>query len=82
MAWALRNRTAIVGVGYTPMLRKTDRSLSAVAAEAGINAIRDAGLKPSDIDGYAGAPVAHTAGSHHWDGVEEVSGRNVAATLA
>jgi acetyl-CoA acetyltransferase len=78
---ALRNRTAIVGVGYTPMVRKSDRSLARVAAEAAINAIRDAGLKGSDIDGYVGTPVAQAGGAQHWDGVDEVSGRNVVSTL-
>lgn len=81
MDWPLRNKIAIVGVGYTPMVRKTDRSLSAVAAEAGLNAIRDAGLQPSDIDGYAGTPVSQAGGSQHTDGVDEVSARNVTATL-
>ena len=58
---ALLNRTAIVGVGYTPMVRKSDRSLSSVAAEAAINAIRDAGLKGSDIDGYVRRASEHIA---------------------
>jgi len=78
---ALRNRTAIVGVGYTPMVRKSEHSLSRVAAEAGMHAIRDAGLKAGDIDGYAGTPVAQAGGAQHWDGVDEISGRNVASTL-
>lgn len=81
MVWPLRNKTAIVGVGYTPMVRKTDQTLSSVAAEAALAAIRDAGLTPADIDGYAGTPVAQTAGARHWDGVDEVSGRNVTQTL-
>lgn len=77
----LRNRTAIVGVGHTKMVRKTDRSLGSFAAEAALEAIRDAGLTPADIDGYAGNPVAHNPTAHHWDGVDEISGRYMASTL-
>ena len=43
MEAAHRNRTAIVGVGYTPMERKSGRSLPNVALEAAANAIADAG---------------------------------------
>lgn len=81
MDWPLRNRTAIVGIGYTPIERKTERSLGSVAAEAAVNAIRDAGLGPDDIDGYAGTPVAQAAAAQHWDGFDEITGRYVASTL-
>jgi acetyl-CoA acetyltransferase len=78
---ALRNRVAIVGVGYTPMVRRSEHSISRIAADAAIAAIRDAGLRGEDIDGYAGTPVAQAGGAEHWDGVDEVSGRNVTRTL-
>ena len=78
---ALKNATAIVGVGFTPMLRaKAERSLERRGGSA-LGAIRDAGLQPSDIDGYAGAPVGQSGGAAHWDGTDEISGRNVTATL-
>ena len=78
---ALRNRTAIVGVGYTPMARKTDKSLAVVAIDAAVDAIADAGLAPGDIDGYAGTPKAPNASALHWDGVDEISERYIAAAL-
>ncbi len=77
----LRNRTAIVGVGFTPMVRKTDRSLGSLALEAARNAITDAGLRPADIDGYAGTPVAFNPSSAHSDGVDEVSGRYIVSSM-
>ncbi len=78
---ALRNRTAIVGVGYTPMVRKSEKSLAAVAVEAGAKAIADAGLTPQDIDGYSGTPKAPNASALHWDGVDEISERYMASAL-
>ena len=79
---ALRNKTAIVGVGYTPMERKSGRSLPNVAMEAAANAIADAGLTPADIDGYAGTPKAPNASALHWDGVDEISERYMGARSA
>ena len=81
MEAAHRNRTAIVGVGYTPMERKSGRSLPSVALEAAANAIADAGLTTADIDGYAGTPKAPNASALHWDGVDEVSDRYMANAL-
>lgn len=78
---ALRNRTAIVGVGYTPMVRKSAKSLAAVAVDAALDAIADAGLSPRDIDGYAGTPKAPNASALHWDGVDEISERYMASAL-
>ncbi len=78
---ALRNRTAIVGVGYTPMERKSEKSLAEVAVEAAVNAIADAGLTSQDIDGYAGTPKAPNASALHWDGVDEISERYMASAL-
>jgi len=71
--WALRDRTAIVGVGYTDMVRHTDRPLGSFAAEAGLQAIRDAGLQPEDVDGYIGSPSAPNRTAQHVDGIDEVS---------
>ena len=78
---SLRNKTAIVGVGYTAMERKSGRSLPDVAMEAAKNAIADAGLTPADIDGYAGTPKAPNASALHWDGVDEISERYMASAL-
>ena len=42
---------AITGVGATRYMRGTDRTALSLQLEASLNAIADAGLKPSDIDG-------------------------------
>ncbi|MGO9452740.1 MAG: hypothetical protein ACLQDV_17110 [Candidatus Binataceae bacterium] len=49
----LKDKTAIVGVGHTEYSRDSGRSEMRMAVEAIRNAIEDAGLKPSDIDGIA-----------------------------
>src|SRR6201986_5003056 len=48
---SLREAGAVTGVGETKYFRGTDRSALSLQLEASLNAIRDAGLKPSDIDG-------------------------------
>ena len=50
---AFLGSTAIVGVGYTPLSKRSGRSVLALATEACRNAITDAGLTPSDVDGIA-----------------------------
>ena len=81
--WNLRNHTAIVGVGYTPMVRASELSIGALATQAALAAIADAGLRREDIDGYVGsqaAPFYVTVGAHQ-DGVDEVSAGYVATSI-
>jgi acetyl-CoA acetyltransferase len=47
----LRDKYAIVGIGYTPQGRVADRSALSFYVEAAVNAMRDAGLKKEQIDG-------------------------------
>lgn len=47
----LKDRYAIVGVGYTPQGRVPGRTTISFHLEACANAIRDAGLRKEDIDG-------------------------------
>ena len=47
----LKDRYAIVGVGYTPQGRIPDRTALSFYAESCANAIMDAGLARKDIDG-------------------------------
>jgi acetyl-CoA acetyltransferase len=47
----LRDKYAIVSVGYTPQGRIPGRTALSFYVEAGIHAIQDAGLKKEDIDG-------------------------------
>ena len=47
----LRDKYAIVGVGETSYTRGSGRSTRAMGTFAVRNAMQDAGLKPSDVDG-------------------------------
>ena len=63
-----RDQVAIVGIGSTGFRRDHGRSSAALAAEASIAAIRDAGLQRDDIDGVVvaaepGAPPPHQLAS-------------------
>ena len=58
---SLRAAGAVTGVGETAYMRGTDRSAVSLSMEAALNAIADAGLKPTDIDGlipYGAGAVA------------------------
>jgi acetyl-CoA acetyltransferase len=55
MARGLNGQVAICGVGYTPVARYTGRQVGALGVEAAVNALHDAGLRPSAIDGVGGA---------------------------
>src|SRR5258707_2628031 len=54
MAWNLRNKVAIVGIGQTAFTRpgRSGRSAFDMALEATLKACEDAGLQPSDLDGF------------------------------
>ena len=56
---SLHETGAITGVGETKYMRGTDRTPLSLQLEASLNAIRDAGLKPTDIDGLI--PYGHGA---------------------
>jgi len=49
----LRDRTAIAGIGATEFSKDSGRSELRLAVEAVSSALADAGLEPSDVDGYA-----------------------------
>lgn len=48
----IKDKYAIVGVGYTPQGRVPDRTSLSFHLEASANAIRDAGLDKADVDGF------------------------------
>ncbi len=54
----LKDKVAIVGVGYTPQGRLPGRTALSFHVEAARNAIEDAGLKIEDIDGILTQPPA------------------------
>jgi acetyl-CoA acetyltransferase len=53
---------AIVGIGRTPYVRKSGRTTLAMAAEAARDALADAGLAPSDVDGFTCYSTGDSAG--------------------
>ncbi len=64
--------TAITGVGYTAFSKNSGRTVTSLAIEACRNAINDAGLRASDVDGIV---------SFSWAG-DSVNGQAVATGLA
>lgn len=54
MSWALRNAVAIVGIGQTAYTKPgaSGRSAYSLAIEATLNACADAGLRPTEVDGF------------------------------
>ena len=54
-------RIAITGVGETPFVRASPKSLLEMTVEASQAAIADAGLKPVDIDGFVVNRNSHSA---------------------
>jgi acetyl-CoA acetyltransferase len=54
---SLKDKVAIVGVGYTPQGKIPGRSALSFHLEAGKNAIADAGLKIADVDGLLIQPA-------------------------
>ncbi|HLY82352.1 MAG TPA: hypothetical protein VKQ71_05170, partial [Acidimicrobiales bacterium] len=51
--------TAIAGVGYTDLTRRSGRSVLDLAQEACRRAIDDAGLRAADVDGIASFMLMH-----------------------
>ncbi len=48
---SLKDKYAIVGIGYTPQGRLPGRTALSFHLEACVNAIADAGLRREDVDG-------------------------------
>lgn len=71
-AWPLRDKTAVVGIGYGEFGRHTGLTAMQQAQLSFQNALQDAGLKPADIDGL----LVHT-GSTQCDQLPEFLGINV-----
>jgi acetyl-CoA acetyltransferase len=53
---------AVVGIGRTTFVRRSGRTTLAMAAEASRNALADAGLSPSDVDGFTCYSTGDSAG--------------------
>ncbi len=52
MTSSIKDKYAIVGVGYTPQGRVPGRTSLSFHLEASTNAIRDAGLNKENVDGF------------------------------
>jgi acetyl-CoA acetyltransferase len=54
MAWAMRDKTCIVGVGESQYTKrgKAARPEFALACEAILKALQDAGIRPAEVDGF------------------------------
>ena len=50
--YALRDKNAIAGIGWTEFSKASGRTVRSLASEACLKAIADAGLKVGDIDGF------------------------------
>lgn len=62
MAYNAANEVAIVGIGRTKMSRRGERAIGALAVEASLKAIADAGLTLRDIDGLSTYPESSGPG--------------------
>ncbi len=71
--WLGKGKTAIVGVGYSELVRQSERPLGLLALDACRDAIADAGLSPRQVDGLATYPEAPFLGAGNRDGVDIVS---------
>jgi acetyl-CoA acetyltransferase len=49
--WGLRARSAVAGVGWTDYSKRSGRTVLSLAVQACLNAIKDAGIEPSRVDG-------------------------------
>ena len=58
---SLKDQACIVGVGETDYTRGSGKTDLALMLEASVNAIRDAGLRPHDVDGIIPPPLPATA---------------------
>ncbi|WP_432841681.1 thiolase family protein [Dactylosporangium sp. CA-092794] len=64
---------AFIGVGYSAVDRKSDRSVLSYAHEAALDALRSAGIDRDDIDGYVGIGSNPNPPAVAGDGADHVS---------
>ncbi len=70
-----RDRCAIIGIGATDFSKRSGRSVGALAAEASLAAIADAGLTTADIDGVIRSDydTVHHSDIGHWLGLSNLT---------
>ena len=73
MTWQGKGKTAIVGIGYSALSRRPQKSLGALSLDACRAALDDAGLPAERVDGLATFPEAPFHGAGTKDGEHIVS---------
>ena len=73
MSWQGKGKTAIVGIGYSELSRRPQKSLGALSLDACRAALDDAGLPAERVDGLATFPEAPFHGAGAQDGEQIVS---------
>ena len=68
-----RGKTAIVGIGYSEITRRSQKPLGLLAVDACRAALDDSGLKTTQIDGLTTYPESPFAGAGNRDGIDVVS---------
>ncbi|MGH6617324.1 thiolase C-terminal domain-containing protein [Sphingomonas sp.] len=59
--WTLKDKYAIAGIGYTDFTKNSGRTVRALASEACLAAVNDAGLDLSEIDGFCSFNMGDSA---------------------
>src|SRR4051812_10775285 len=73
MSWPGKGKVAVAGIGFSALTRKPEQRLGRLAFDAAMHAIKDAGLRATDIDGLATYPDAPFYGAGRRDGIDLVS---------
>src|SRR5579872_7296157 len=68
-----RGKTAIVGIGYSEITRRSQKPLGLLAVAACRAALEDCGLRAGQIDGLTTYPESPFAGAGNRDGIDVVS---------
>jgi acetyl-CoA acetyltransferase len=72
VTWESKGKVAVVGVGLSRMVRNAEEPVGPVALQTCLEAIEDAGLSPSEVDGLATLPY-EGEGADRVDGIHMVS---------
>jgi len=72
-ARSVRNKVAVVGVGYSDIERRSQRSVAALTRDALHAALADAGITAAEVDGLATYPESPVFGNPRQDGIDMVS---------
>jgi acetyl-CoA acetyltransferase len=75
------SRAAITGIAFSPISRRSDRSIGSLTVETAKSAIADAGLQVADIDGLSTYPNPSRNGAGNVDGRDFVDLDFVARSL-